>query len=68
MELEPKLPKTIDSEKVELAHDLVTDIGLVRNEEDMKKREKGYFYYALNVLVSDRIGLDRAIPDTRHEK
>lgn len=49
-------------------NDLITDIGLVRNEADIKKREKGYFHYALNVLISDRLALDRTLPDTRHER
>ena len=42
--------------------------GLVRNEDDIIKKESGYKKYAFNLLVSDRIGYHRDIPDTRDER
>ena len=42
-------------------------IGVIRNDADIRKRDEGYSKYAFNILVSDRIGLHRELPDTRHE-
>ena len=41
-------------------------IGIVRNNQDLKKRHKGYEKFSFNLLVSDRIGYQRTLPDTRH--
>eukprot|EP00794_Sanderia_malayensis_P003016 gene3016-3474_t len=54
-----------DEEDVEDASNKDT-IGIMRNDEDVKKRDKGYAEHSFNVLVSDRIGLRRNLPDTRH--
>ena len=40
-------------------------IGIIRNSNDIKKRDEGYNKFAFNLLVSDRIGYHREIPDTR---
>ena len=41
--------------------------GLVRTEDEVMKREEGYKKFAFNLLVSDRIGYYRSIPDTRNK-
>lgn len=38
---------------------------MIRNEEERKKRRLGFQKYSFNVLISDRIGPHRSIPDTR---
>jgi len=40
-------------------------IGLVDNKDDIKLRNEGYDKYSFNILISDRIGFEREIPDTR---
>ena len=46
-----------------------TDVyfGLVKNDDDIRKKEYGYEKFAFNLLVSDRIGYRRDIPDTRNK-
>ncbi|XP_043189107.1 polypeptide N-acetylgalactosaminyltransferase 35A-like [Amphibalanus amphitrite] len=41
-------------------------LGRVGSEADRRKKTEGYEKHAFNTLVSDRIGLERAVPDTRH--
>nr|XP_012148376.1 PREDICTED: polypeptide N-acetylgalactosaminyltransferase 35A [Megachile rotundata] len=43
------------------------ELGMIKNLDDQRKREEGYKNYAFNVLISDNIGLDRKLPDTRHK-
>lgn len=43
-------------------------IGLIRNEEDVERREMGYSQHAFNELVSERIGFFREVPDTRDSR
>jgi len=42
-------------------------VGLIKNKYDLEKRDEGYTKYSFNLLVSDRIGFHRKIPDTRHQ-
>lgn len=42
-------------------------IGMVRTPEDQKLRDEGYKVHAFNVLVSQRLGYHRDLPDTRHK-
>ncbi|CAB3225240.1 unnamed protein product [Arctia plantaginis] len=44
-----------------------TQLGLIRNPEDMKHRLNGYMVHAFNTLISQRIGFHRGLPDTRHK-
>ncbi|KAL4705705.1 hypothetical protein ACJJTC_018778 [Scirpophaga incertulas] len=46
---------------------LDSQLGLIRNAEDVRAREKGYNLYAFNTLVSQRIGNHRGLPDTRNK-
>ncbi|KAI0239338.1 Polypeptide N-acetylgalactosaminyltransferase 11 [Lamellibrachia satsuma] len=46
--------------------DDISQLGIIRNPEDQKKRDEGYTRYAFNSLISDRLSLHRQIPDTRH--
>jgi len=39
--------------------------GMIKDENEIVKREKGYRDFSFNVLVSDRIGYYRDVPDTR---
>ena len=41
-------------------------IGMIRSNEEKLKRKEGNKKHAFNVLISDRIGNHREIPDTRH--
>ncbi|XP_057293759.1 polypeptide N-acetylgalactosaminyltransferase 11-like isoform X2 [Hydractinia symbiolongicarpus] len=43
-------------------------IGLIHNEDEIQQRAIGYSKYAFNVLVSDRIGFDRVIPQTFNKR
>jgi len=40
---------------------------MVKNLEDQQKRDGGYKNYAFNILISDNLGIQRDIPDTRHK-
>ncbi|KAM3968933.1 polypeptide N-acetylgalactosaminyltransferase 35A [Aphomia sociella] len=42
-------------------------VGLIRNPEDVKMRDKGYNLHAFNTLISQRIGNHRGLPDTRNK-
>ncbi|XP_060809440.1 polypeptide N-acetylgalactosaminyltransferase 35A [Amyelois transitella] len=42
-------------------------VGLIRNPEDVRQREKGYNLHAFNTLISQRIGNHRGLPDTRNK-
>lgn len=41
-------------------------IGMIQSPEDKKVKDEGFKKHAFNVLISDRIGNTRSIPDTRH--
>ena len=43
----------------------ISTLGLIRNSEDQKVREKGYEKHAFNELISNRLGFHREIQDTR---
>lgn len=43
------------------------ELGMVKTVEDQTVKDEGYKLHAYNVLVSNRLRLDRVIPDTRHE-
>lgn len=43
------------------------EFGMVRNEQDRMLRDSGYKRHAFNILVSNHIGLERPLPDTRHK-
>lgn len=40
---------------------------MVKNVEEQYLRDIGYKRHAFNILVSSKIGLTRAIPDTRNK-
>ncbi|XP_059046281.1 polypeptide N-acetylgalactosaminyltransferase 35A isoform X2 [Achroia grisella] len=42
-------------------------VGLIRNAEDVRLRDKGYNMHAFNTLISQRIGKHRGLPDTRNK-
>lgn len=46
---------------------LVDEFGMVRNAEEQYLRDIGYKRHAFNILVSNKIGLIRDIPDTRNK-
>lgn len=41
-------------------------LGMIYNETDRVQKEQGFREHAFNTLVSNRIGLYRLLPDTRH--
>ncbi|CAL8087086.1 unnamed protein product [Orchesella dallaii] len=43
-------------------------LGLIRTIQDKKVREQGYKKHAFNALISERLGFQREIPDTRHKQ
>ncbi|XP_014239119.1 polypeptide N-acetylgalactosaminyltransferase 35A [Trichogramma pretiosum] len=43
------------------------EIGLVRNNEEHRRREEGYKNHAFNTFISDSLSLSRPVPDTRHK-
>lgn len=43
------------------------EFGIIRNPADQFIRDEGYKRHAFNVLVSNKLGLSRYIPDTRHK-
>lgn len=44
------------------------DLGFVNNKEEERLREEGFKNYAFNLLVSNRLGYKRDIPDTRNSR
>ncbi|KAI5106606.1 polypeptide N-acetylgalactosaminyltransferase 11, partial [Silurus meridionalis] len=42
--------------------------GMIYNEKDQEVRDTGYHRHAFNILISNRIGYHRDLPDTRNEK
>uniref|UniRef100_A0A182NCW6 Polypeptide N-acetylgalactosaminyltransferase n=1 Tax=Anopheles dirus TaxID=7168 RepID=A0A182NCW6_9DIPT len=54
-QLQPMLPNGTD------------EFGMVQNSEEQFIRDIGYRKHAFNVLVSNKLGPDRPIPDTRHK-
>jgi len=62
-DLKPKLVYRGTNEEID-----PNDIGLVKNTEDKKLRDKGYKEFAYNSLVSKRIGFYRELNDTRHKQ
>lgn len=54
-ELQPMMPNGTD------------EFGMVRNSEEQFIRDVGYRKHAFNVLVSNKIGPFRGVPDTRHK-
>lgn len=46
----------------------LTDIGIIKTDDDMAIRDKGYKDHGFNALVSLRLGNYRdTLPDTRHK-
>ncbi|XP_063777927.1 polypeptide N-acetylgalactosaminyltransferase 11 [Pseudophryne corroboree] len=44
------------------------EMGMIFNEQDQNVRDVGYQKHAFNVLISNRLGYHRDIPDTRDPK
>lgn len=42
--------------------------GMIFNEEDQEVRDLGYQKHAFNMLISNRLGYHREVPDTRDAK
>ena len=42
-------------------------LGIIRNKQDQAVRDEGYNKHAFNLLISNRLGLHRKIPDTRNK-
>ena len=41
-------------------------LGMIRSEEDKKIKDSGVKNHSFNLLISNRLGYHRGIPDTRH--
>ncbi|CAH2281997.1 polypeptide N-acetylgalactosaminyltransferase 11 isoform X2 [Pelobates cultripes] len=48
--------------------DLAPEMGMIFNEQDQEVRDIGYQKHAFNMLISNRLGYHRDIPDTRDPK
>lgn len=48
--------------------DLSPEMGMIFNEQDQQVRDSGYHKHAFNVLISNRLGYHRDLPDTRDHK
>uniref|UniRef100_A0A8C7II86 Polypeptide N-acetylgalactosaminyltransferase n=1 Tax=Oncorhynchus kisutch TaxID=8019 RepID=A0A8C7II86_ONCKI len=48
--------------------DLSPEMGMIFNEQDQEVRDMGYHKHAFNVLISNRLGYHRDLPDTRDDK
>lgn len=44
------------------------ELGFINNEDEKRLKEEGFKNYAFNLLISNRIGYRREIPDTRNSK
>ncbi|KAM9232286.1 polypeptide N-acetylgalactosaminyltransferase 11 isoform 2-T2 [Leptosomus discolor] len=44
------------------------EMGMIFNEEDQEVRDLGYQKHAFNMLISNRLGYHREVPDTRDPK
>ncbi|XP_040449259.1 polypeptide N-acetylgalactosaminyltransferase 11 isoform X2 [Falco naumanni] len=44
------------------------EMGMIFNEEDQEVRDLGYQKHAFNMLISNRLGYHREVPDTRDAK
>ncbi|XP_071026173.1 polypeptide N-acetylgalactosaminyltransferase 11-like isoform X2 [Oncorhynchus clarkii lewisi] len=47
---------------------LSPEMGMIFNEQDQEVRDMGYHKHAFNVLISNRLGYHRDLPDTRDDK
>ncbi|XP_018603482.1 polypeptide N-acetylgalactosaminyltransferase 11 [Scleropages formosus] len=50
------------------APNLSPEMGMIFNEQDQEIRDMGYHKHAFNMLISNRLGYHRDLPDTRNEK
>jgi len=41
---------------------------MIFNKQDQEVRDMGYHKHAFNVLISNRLGYHRNVPDTRNDK
>ncbi len=41
---------------------------MIFNKQDQEVRDMGYHKHAFNVLISNRLGYHRDVPDTRNDK
>lgn len=48
--------------------DLSPELGMIFNKQDQEVRDMGYHKHAFNVLISNRLGYHRDVPDTRTDK
>ncbi|XP_063308769.1 polypeptide N-acetylgalactosaminyltransferase 11 [Pelobates fuscus] len=48
--------------------DLAPEMGMIFNEQDQEVRDIGYQKHAFNMLISNRLGYHRDLPDTRDPK
>lgn len=61
--LSRKLVDSLQPVEIEQAE----EFGIIKSLDDQFIRDNGYKSHAFNVLVSNHIGFQRIIPDTRHK-
>lgn len=49
-------------------HPVFSSSGMIFNEQDQEVRDTGYHKHAFNVLISNRLGFHRDLPDTRDDR
>uniref|UniRef100_UPI00358E5217 polypeptide N-acetylgalactosaminyltransferase 11 n=1 Tax=Myxine glutinosa TaxID=7769 RepID=UPI00358E5217 len=59
---------SVEKEKLAGAGQLSSELGMIYSVDDQDVRDFGYQRHAFNLLISNRLGVLRPIPDTRHPR
>uniref|UniRef100_A0A8C4Q1F5 UDP-N-acetyl-alpha-D-galactosamine:polypeptide N-acetylgalactosaminyltransferase 11 (GalNAc-T11) n=1 Tax=Eptatretus burgeri TaxID=7764 RepID=A0A8C4Q1F5_EPTBU len=59
---------SVEKKKLAGAGHLSSELGMIYSVEDQDVRDFGYQRHAFNLLISNRLGVLRPIPDTRHPR
>ncbi|XP_055716507.1 polypeptide N-acetylgalactosaminyltransferase 35A [Phlebotomus papatasi] len=62
-----KISRKLIEEMRPMVPEVKDEFGMVRSSKDQFVRDQGYKKHAFNILVSNQLGVNREIPDTRHK-